>query len=182
MSLAIAGQFPLRDSSCANTKSRIGVSIPDSVAKSCLDCKQHFARGAAYDWLMPRTPVREVLARNLEALMERRPDLDTQIKVAKKSGISQTSVSQILNPENEQMESPKLNQVEKIARAFGLATWQLLLDPATVGKELAELLMRPAVQDDDKRLAEWTAKEKSRENDNRSTTIGGNISGRAGSR
>lgn len=104
---------------------------------------------------MDKTPVRHVLAHNLRALMAKNPNLNTQKKLEKKSGISQTSVSQMLRPDNPTAQSPKLTQVEKVARAFGLATWQLLLDPQTVGKEMADLLMRPSVADEDERLSTW---------------------------
>lgn len=106
---------------------------------------------------MDRAPVREVLARNLRALMKRHRELSTQKKLAEKARVAQTSISQILNLENEQMKSPKLDQVEKIANAFGLAAWQLLLDSKTVGHEMVELLTRPAVRDEDVRLKSWNA-------------------------
>lgn len=105
--------------------------------------------------VMSKTPVRQVLAHNLRQLMANRPDLGTQKKIEKRCGVSQSGVSQMLRPDNPTAKSPKLTQVEKVAQAFGLATWQLLLDPQTVGKEMAELLMRPPVQDDDKRLEKW---------------------------
>ena len=94
---------------------------------------------------MEKTPARQVLAHNLRSLMKRTPDLDTQEKLAKRAGVAQTSVSQILRPDNTAAKSPKLDQVEKIAFAFGLATWQLLLDHQTVGPAIADLLMRPAL-------------------------------------
>lgn len=96
---------------------------------------------------MEKTPVRQILADNLRLLMERSADLKTQAKVAKKAGIAQTSVSQLLRPNNDAAKSPKLDQVEKVAKAFGLATWQILLDPKTVGEGMADLLMRPAPTD-----------------------------------
>lgn len=96
---------------------------------------------------MPKTPVRQVLADNLKLLMKRDPALATQAKVAKKAGVAQTSVSQLLRPGNDAAKSPKLDQVEKVADAFGLAAWQILLDPKTVGEGMADLLMRPAPTD-----------------------------------
>jgi len=110
-----------------------------------------------------KTPVREILAQNLGALMKKRLDLSTQQKLGKRAGIAQTSVSNMLRPDSEAMKSPKLDQVEKVARAFGLAVWQVLLDPKTVGKEMADMLMRPAIQDDDERLKGWDASGKARQ-------------------
>lgn len=117
--------------------------------------KQHFAIHRSYPRAMVKTPVRRVLAENLANLMQRSAELGTQEKVAKKAGVSQTSVSQILRPDNPTARSPKLDQVEKIAHAFGLSTWQLLLDHKTVGEGLADLLMRPPVDDHDRRLEGW---------------------------
>lgn len=96
---------------------------------------------------MEKTPVRRVLADNLKLLMKRDLALNTQKKVAKKAGIAQTSVSLLLRPNNTAAKSPKLDQVEKVADAFGLAAWQILLDPKTVGEGMADLLMRPAPTD-----------------------------------
>lgn len=123
-----------------------------TLAKFCYSCKQHFARHSTYYFQMGKngksgTPVRQVLADNLSMLMKNSADLKTQQKVAKEAKIAQTSVSQMLNPENTFSKSPKLNQVEKVAHAFGLAAWQILLDPKTVGEGLADILMRPAPTD-----------------------------------
>lgn len=96
---------------------------------------------------MGKTPVRQVLADNLRMLMKRDPALNTQEKLAQRAKIAQTSVSQLLRPGNDAAKSPTLSQVEKVANAFGLATWQILLDPKTVGEGMADLLMRPAPTD-----------------------------------
>jgi transcriptional regulator with XRE-family HTH domain len=88
---------------------------------------------------------RNILAGNLKTLMKRNLNLKTQVKLAKRSGVAQTTISNMLNPGTSAMASPKLDSVEKVAQAFGLATWQLLLDP-TVGQELSGLLMRPAIE------------------------------------
>lgn len=96
-----------------------------------------------------RTRVRVVLAQNLETLMQKKlPLLSTQEQVAAKAGVSQRTISNLLRPDAPDMKAPKLDVVEKVAAAFGLATWQLLLDRATVGGELADLLLRPAAPDE----------------------------------
>lgn len=75
--------------------------------------------------------------------MEDSADLKTQAAVAKRSGIAQTGVSQMLRPDNDAMKSPKLTQVEKVAGAFGLAAWQILVD-----EPMTDFLMRPTVSDE----------------------------------
>lgn len=110
--------------------------------------------------------VRHVLAENLRALMRRYPDMRTQTKVAKRAGIAQTSVSNMLNPraQNEKFQLyPKLDQIEKVANAFGLAVWQILLDTETVGETLGRALSQQAIGDEDVRLRNWSAASKRRE-------------------
>lgn len=104
--------------------------------------------------------MRNVLADNLKTLMRRSLDLKTQVQVAKKSGVAQTTISNMLRPSSSALKSPKLDSVEKVALAFGVATWQLLLDPKAVGNEFSNLLMRPSIEDEDERLAGWKRTEK----------------------
>lgn len=76
--------------------------------------------------------INEVLAENMADLMARTPDLSTQARLASKSGVDQKTISNYLNPgqrlENKSGRpgSAKLAEVEKIAAAFGLETWELL--------------------------------------------------------
>lgn len=68
------------------------------------------------------------LAANLAALMAASVDLRTQTAVGKRAGVDQRTVGRILNQEH----SPNLVQIGKLAAAFGLQPWQLLvphLDP-----------------------------------------------------
>lgn len=89
------------------------------------------------------TRARQVLADNLKMLKERTPDLDTQTKIEKRCGVSQSAVSQMLRADNPTADSPKLSQVEKVAGAFGLSAWQLLLDKDDVGEKMFNILMHP---------------------------------------
>jgi len=68
-----------------------------------------------------RPATKTVLARNLRHLMEdRRWD---QLTLAKKSGVSQKTISNILRQEK----VPTLDTVESIAQAFGLNLWHLIM-------------------------------------------------------
>lgn len=73
---------------------------------------------------------KQVLATNLQALMSRYPDLDSQTKIAARTNkpggkkVAQTSISNMLNPNS--MVTPTLENIEAIAVAFGLQAWQLL--------------------------------------------------------
>jgi transcriptional regulator with XRE-family HTH domain len=90
-----------------------------------------------------------ILSTNLKALMQASEDLRSQAALGKRCGIDQRTVGRILNEEH----SPQLKQIEAIAQAFGLFSWQLLvpdLDPknppvcelTTVEKELYDKLRR----------------------------------------
>jgi transcriptional regulator with XRE-family HTH domain len=61
----------------------------------------------------------EAVARNLRRLME--AHRLTQVDVAKKAGVSQRHISNVLNLVNE----PGIDRVDKIAKVFGLKGWQL---------------------------------------------------------
>jgi len=67
-------------------------------------------------------------ARNLEILMNYHRD--TQTSLAEKSGVSQKTISNMLNPGDDT--SPNLANVALIASAYKLQTWHLLLPSATV--------------------------------------------------
>ena len=95
---------------------------------------------------------RYAVARNLKRLMEGSAALSTQTRVAERAGVKQRTVGYLLDPETTDMQSPKLDTVEKVARAFGLEAWHMLIDPDTFGSELSRFLQRPPVPDG--RLAE----------------------------
>ena len=70
----------------------------------------------------------DILSTNLKALMAAHTTLATQAAVGKACGLNQRTVGRIINMEH----SPGLKQLEAIALAFDLVTWQLLvpnLDP-----------------------------------------------------
>jgi len=64
----------------------------------------------------------KIFAANLVRLMAVRPDLDTQLKVADKSGVAQSTVGRILRG----TVSPTLENVEAIAHAFGKAPGEMI--------------------------------------------------------
>lgn len=106
--------------------------------------------------LLMKKTAREIAAENVRRLMGQQ----TQKAFGKKCGVSQTGLGYLLRPKNIQMKSPKLDTLEKIAMAHELETWQLLVDPETFGKELADAMRRPAIGDTNTKLADWSAKAK----------------------
>lgn len=63
------------------------------------------------------------LARNLDALMKAHADMRSQAAVARRAGIDQRTVGRILHTKH----APTLQQIDKLASAFGMPAWQLLL-------------------------------------------------------
>lgn len=60
-------------------------------------------------------------------LMDRHEPKLTQADLAKKAGVSQKSISNMLNPDAPGVLSHTLEKVEKVASAFGLTAWHLLI-------------------------------------------------------
>lgn len=124
----------------------------DSVSSNTL------IRGVGNMFLMGegKKTAREIVAENVRRLMGQQ----TQKTFGKKCGVSQTGLGYLLRPHNTAMSSPKLDTLEKIAKANELETWQLLVDPETFGQELAEAMRRPAIGDTNTKLRSWNAKTK----------------------
>lgn len=83
-----------------------------------------------------RPGTRTTLARNLRLLMDLRGW--TQMDVAKRAGVSQKAVSNMLNPATSPR--PILDQVEKVAAAFDLNLWHLIMPGLP-----ADLLSSPSI-------------------------------------
>lgn len=66
-----------------------------------------------------------MVAQRLTEWMAQRIDLDTQVKVAERSGIGQSSVQRILNGEV----NPTLSVLDQIASAFGKEAAELICQP-----------------------------------------------------
>lgn len=97
------------------------------VGKSASVCKAYLPRHAQHHPTMSADALASLSA-SLRALMESSPDLRSQAAVGKRAGMDQRTVGRILNREHE----PTIGQLDRLAKAFGLAPWQLLvpgLDP-----------------------------------------------------
>jgi len=65
---------------------------------------------------------RDILANNLRALMAARPDLDTLPKITARSGVSNGTLDRIRRA----VVSTRVDELEKLGRAFGVEPWELL--------------------------------------------------------
>ncbi|CAE6693105.1 hypothetical protein LMG22931_00467 [Paraburkholderia nemoris] len=81
---------------------------------------------------MKKTPIRTVLATNLRQAMAAHPTLDTQMRLAQRSGMSQRTVGRMLNGEVD----PQLGHVEAVAEALGVTVTDLLTDYSSGVAEL----------------------------------------------
>jgi transcriptional regulator with XRE-family HTH domain len=79
--------------------------------------------------------LRNTIAVNVRHLMELSEDCKSQPSLAKKSGVSQRTVSNLLNPDRHEM-WPQLDSLQLIANCFGLETWRIL-HPTLGDKELS---------------------------------------------
>ena len=88
---------------------------------------------------------RDILANNLRALMAARPDLDTLPKITARSGVTNGTLDRIRRA----VVSTRVDELERLARAFGLEAWELLrpdghAKPSPLALRLAAHLDRTA--------------------------------------
>ncbi|MFM0283208.1 helix-turn-helix transcriptional regulator [Paraburkholderia sediminicola] len=81
---------------------------------------------------MKKISIRTVLATNLRKAMATHPTLDTQMRLAQRSGMSQRTVGRMLNGEVD----PQLGHVEAVAEALGVTVTDLLTDYSSGVPEL----------------------------------------------
>jgi transcriptional regulator with XRE-family HTH domain len=65
---------------------------------------------------------RDILATNLRALMAARPDLGTLPKVTARTGVSNGTLDRIRRA----VAATRVDELEKLARGFGVEPWELL--------------------------------------------------------
>jgi transcriptional regulator with XRE-family HTH domain len=94
----------------------------------------HARLGIARNWLaingtlsgMTTSDTKQILAANMRRLMNASASLDTQVKLAARAGVAQSTVGRLLRGEV----YAQLAQVEAIAGAFGITVGDLLTDPS----------------------------------------------------
>ncbi|AEG94426.1 helix-turn-helix domain-containing protein [Ramlibacter tataouinensis] len=79
----------------------------------------------------------QVLAANLERLIAEHKELNSQPKLAAAAKIDQKTVYRIVTKQNE----PSTDKLEKLAKALGVQTWQLLV-PGLKPGALPELAVK----------------------------------------
>lgn len=83
-----------------------------------------------------------ILAQNLDLLMG--IDGYTQTSLAKKSGVNQKTIGNMLNPETTK-NGPTLSNISAVAKVFNLETWHLLVPEQPIevlkSKEIEDLVM-----------------------------------------
>ena len=80
-------------------------------------------------WHPSRMRPRDILSKNLRALMAERPDLDTLPKITKASGISNGTLDRVRRAAS----ALRVDDLAPLAAAFGIEPWELLLPPDSRG-------------------------------------------------
>jgi transcriptional regulator with XRE-family HTH domain len=80
---------------------------------------------------------RDTLANNLRTLMAARPDLDTLPKITARSGVSNGTLDRIRRA----VVSTRVDELEKLGRAFGVEPWELLRPQGPVALSALALLL-----------------------------------------
>lgn len=81
--------------------------------------------GARASMALMTYDLKNVLAVNLEHLMERSADLKSQAALGRRAKVAQTTVGNYLHPES-YVGYPTMKNIDKLAKAFGLNAWHLL--------------------------------------------------------
>lgn len=80
---------------------------------------------------------RKLLAKNIKARMDRNPDLSSQTALAGKSGVAQSYISRILRSKS----GATIDQIWKIAKAFGCQPFELLVDSEEIRRVAIERVL-----------------------------------------
>ncbi|MEN8502029.1 MULTISPECIES: helix-turn-helix domain-containing protein [Paraburkholderia] len=98
---------------------------------------------------MKKPSIREILAANLSRLMDAHPVLNTQMRLATRSGVAQRTIGRMKNAEVD----PQLGHVEAVADALGVSLTELLTDKSA---------QSPSLEYDEKSLAELSAEDRAK--------------------
>lgn len=107
---------------------------------------------------MPRMdprPITRILADNLKRLMDEHPDVrGNQSALARRSKVPQTVIGYMLSPNKRAptqkgLSSPKLDSIDRVARALGVQTWQLIYpDPTARPVSVEEIRLWQKIETD----------------------------------
>jgi ribosome-binding protein aMBF1 (putative translation factor) len=86
---------------------------------------------------MKKDALRQIVARNLAAAMERRPGLDTQLALAKKAKMGQSHISRILNGST----APTIDTLATLSEVLDIQPWELLSDDDTTRQAALERML-----------------------------------------
>lgn len=129
--------------SLPHVRNPIGIVI-ENQAPHASAIFRHGDRAIAQNGAMTKAEIRQVLARNLRQAMDRTAGLETQSALAKKTGISQSHLSDVLNC----VTSTGVDLLADLADALDIQPWELLADSEeTKRSALARLMWGSGVSD-----------------------------------
>lgn len=86
---------------------------------------------------MKKQVLRQILARNLQAAMDKSLGLDTQKALAKKAKMGQSHISRIINGAT----SPSLDTLANLSEQLGIQPWELIFDAEELKQAVIERYM-----------------------------------------
>lgn len=115
-----------------------------SLVKYSCAVKEQITKWMGHAHLVPEKSISHVVAANIKTLMGQAGL--SQTALANKAGLSQKTISNYLNPDQRvesatgKPSSPKLEELDKIARALGTPAWQLVREMTEKQRRLYELI------------------------------------------
>jgi transcriptional regulator with XRE-family HTH domain len=123
-----------------------GLGHAPILGKNSFGVKEHFTNRVGDAHPVSGKPISQVVAANLRYWMEQ-AEL-TQAALAGRAGVNQKTISNYLNPEQRaesatgKLPSPKLEELDKIARALAIPLWQLVREMTEKERRLYEHIER----------------------------------------
>lgn len=96
---------------------------------------------------MKTKPIREILADNVRAFMGQIDAVSTQVKLAKRAGVAQSSVNRVLGAQVD----TQIGVVEALASAFGVPAGALLIEHGHLGDDIGAIARKIATLSADDR-------------------------------
>lgn len=116
------------------------------LVKDSCNVKEQITKRMGHAHPMPEKTISQVVAANLAYWMEQAEM--TQTALAAKAGVSQKTISNYLNPDQRvesatgKVPSPKLEELDKIARVLAIPVWQLVREMSEKERKLYEHIER----------------------------------------
>lgn len=107
-------------------------------------------------------PITQILAANLRDAIDRAGKYTTLKQLADAAGVSATSIGYMLKPDTRapsksgRAPAPTLTQIEAVAKALGVQTWQLIYpNPELLPRQEAEIMLWDAMEESMRQMRQY---------------------------